>query len=112
MREGPLFRTFDLNGKLSANRVDGRDVTRAIKRLATDAGLPDEQIARIASHSLRRGFVTSADRAGASVHSIMKVTLHKDRRTVDVYVKRDLEKDSPLLDIFGAPRESAKGSNP
>ncbi|MGH7660284.1 MAG: site-specific integrase, partial [Vulcanimicrobiaceae bacterium] len=95
IREGPLFRTFDLNGRLTANRIDGRDVTRALKRVAAAAGLPSEQIARIASHSLRRGFVTSADRAGASVHAIMKVTLHKDRRTVDVYVKRDLERDSP-----------------
>ena len=99
--DGPVFRTFDLEGHLTGNRVDGRDVTRALKRTLEAAGVPEETISRIASHSLRRGFITSADKAGVGVHAIMKTTGHKDRRTVDVYVRSDLIKDAPLLDIFG-----------
>ena len=100
IRVGPVFRTFSIHGKLKEHRVDGRDVTLALKRLAEKAGMSPDVVAKIASHSLRRGYITSADEAGVRTTDIMRNTLHRDRRTLDKYIRRELTEDSPLLDIF------------
>ena len=54
--EGAVFRTFDLCGEMTANRLDPGDVARIVRRRAAAAGFAGD----FAGHSLRRGFITNA----------------------------------------------------
>lgn len=47
--DGPVFRTFNLHGRLTANRADPSDVARILRRRATAAGIAGD----FAGHSLR-----------------------------------------------------------
>jgi len=53
---GPVFRTFDLRGRLTETRLDPGDVARILRRRAAAAGVDGD----FAGHSLRRGFITNA----------------------------------------------------
>lgn len=79
---GPLFRTLRAGGR--GGRIDGRDVSRVIKRAAERAGLDPSGFS---GHSLRAGLATSAALAGRSDRSIMGQTRHRSRAMVDRYVR-------------------------
>jgi len=49
---GPVFRTFDLRGQLTATQLDPGDVARILRRRTATAGVTGD----FAGHSLRRGF--------------------------------------------------------
>jgi hypothetical protein len=77
----PLFRSFSSRGELRDVRIDGRVVADVVKRLFRDASASPSEVENIAAHSLRRGFVTSADMAGATTATtpkIMHITGHRD----------------------------------
>ncbi len=106
---GPLFRTFalDPNPKtraLTQNGIDGRDVSRAVKRIATRAGIDPT---KYAAHSLRRGFVTSADAAGVRRSLIREQGGWKDDRMISVYTKVENVRDNALRDMFAQPKDTA-----
>lgn len=82
--EGSLFRAVDRWGHMSAERLEAKAYVRAIKRYASAAGL---DATRLAGHSLRSGFVTTAAKEGKSVDAIMRQTLHKDPGTVLEYIR-------------------------
>jgi hypothetical protein len=75
-KKGPLFRSFSPRGELREVRIDGRVVAAVVKRLFRDLGASESEVGNIAAHSLRRGFVTSADMAGAT-------TAHTRRELLD-----------------------------
>jgi integrase len=99
-KKGPLFRSFSPRGKLRDVRIDGRVVAKVVKRLFHDAGSSPGEIANIAAHSLRRGFVTSADMAGATTAQIMDVTGHRDPKSLRRYTRRELFHDPVLPKLF------------
>ena len=83
--EGPVFRSVDRHGRVSAAALSPQSVALVVKRCAEAAGLdPDE----FAGHSLRRGFLTSAAEAGADVLRMMEVSRHRRVETVREYVRR------------------------
>jgi hypothetical protein len=49
----------------------------------------------------KRGFVTSADMAGATTAQIMDVTGHRDPKSLRRYTRRELLHDPVLLKLFG-----------
>lgn len=98
--EGPIFRAFSITSELQSHRIEPRAVAAALKRLYTQAGYTQEHIRAIAAHSLRRGFITSADAAGSTAAEIMAVTGHRDRRMLDRYTNHEKTKNPPLLRIF------------
>jgi hypothetical protein len=53
---GPVFRSFDVRGKLTENRLDPGDVARILRRGYLAAGI----VGDFAGHSLRRGFISNA----------------------------------------------------
>jgi len=53
---GPIFRTFDLRGRLRENRVDGGDFARILRRRCAAARVAGD----FTGHSLRDGFITNA----------------------------------------------------
>jgi len=96
---GPVFRTFDLRGRLTANRLDTGDVARILRRRAVAAGV----VGDFAGHSLRRGFITNAAKKKIPIESIKRVTGHRSSGVVLEYVAAaTLEDDPPLLEIIAA----------
>jgi integrase len=99
-KKGPLFVAFSPHGELRETRIDGRLVAEVVKRLFRDAGSSESGVDSIAAHSLRRGFVTSADLAGATTAQIMDVTGHRDPKSLPRYTRRELLHDPVLPKMF------------
>jgi integrase len=82
---GPVFRTFSKQRVLQANRIDGADVARLVKRVTGLAGISGD----FAGHSLRAGFVTSAAASPCvSEVDIMRVSRHRSVAILRGYVRR------------------------
>lgn len=81
----PLFlRVDNLHGSIIDARLTGQVVTRIVKQAAEAAGL---EVDDFSAHSLRAGFVTTAARAGKSVHAIKRQTGHNSVSMIDRYVR-------------------------
>ena len=94
--DGPVFRTFDLRGQLTVNRLDPGDVARILRRRAIAAGIAGN----FAGHSLRRGFITNAAKTKIPVESIKRVTGQRSTGILLDYVAAaTLDDDPPLLEI-------------
>ena len=99
---GSVFRTFDLRGRLTENRLDPGDVARILRRRCIAGGVDGN----FAGHSLRRGFITNAAKKKIPIESIKRVTGQRSNTVVLDYVAAaTLHDDPPLLEILG--RESA-----
>ncbi|MEO9263375.1 MAG: site-specific integrase [Candidatus Baltobacteraceae bacterium] len=97
---GAVFRTFNLQKALTGNRIDGRDVARVVQRYVKRAKIDGD----FAAHSLRAGFVTSADDAGASTSQIQATTGHRSLHVLSGYIRRSrkrLFESHPLERILG-----------
>jgi len=95
---GPVFRTFDLRGRLTETRLDPGDVARILRRRAAAAGVAGD----FAGHSLRRGFITNAAKKKVPIESIKRVTGQRSSGIVLDYVAAaTLDDDPPLLEIVG-----------
>jgi integrase len=81
---GPLFRGVDQAGRVSRRALCDRSVATIVKRTAERAGIDPT---RLAGHSLRAGFVTTAARAGRSLDAIMRQTLHRCPKVARRYVR-------------------------
>jgi site-specific recombinase XerD len=84
IESGPIFRPIGKGGRVSPQRLSGGSVASIVKAHAARLGLDATQFA---GHSLRAGFVTSADDRGASIFKIMDVTRHKSVDTLRGYVR-------------------------
>jgi integrase len=87
--DGALFRPIDQKGNVRLvdykgrpTRLSDRMVADLVKEAADAAGFDPD---RFAAHSLRRGFVTAATRAGKRLDRIMDQTFHEDVQTVRGY---------------------------
>ncbi len=97
--DGPVFRTFDLRGRLTETRLDPGDVARILRRRAAAAGVAGD----FAGHSLRRGFITNAAKKKIPIESIKRVTGQRSSGIVLDYVAAaTLDDDPPLLEIIGS----------
>jgi integrase len=80
---GPLFRGL-LNGDVRPRRLAPSSVAKIVKRLAELAGLDP---VRLAAHSLRAGFITTAHAKGRPLEEIMRQTNQKSERTARGYIR-------------------------
>jgi site-specific recombinase XerD len=93
--EGPVFREVPRIGELGRQRLASRVVATVVKRAALAAGL---NASKLAGHSLRAGYATSAAQAGKPVFVIQQQTGHKSVAMVSRYVRAlDLFKDVGVL---------------
>ncbi|CAB4896860.1 site-specific integrase [Patulibacter sp. NPDC049589] len=83
LTHGPLIRRLHRNG-IPGEALSPQSVALIVKRRAKAAGLNP---ADFAGHSLRAGFATQASRDGHRTEQITDVTRHRDRRTLDGYVR-------------------------
>ena len=99
IRTGPLFRTFSFAGILTKNRIDGKDVSRLVKRVVGNAGIEGD----FAAHSIRAGFITqAASTKGVSEVDIQRVSGHRSVAILRGYVRRaNVFQDAPLSAMFG-----------
>ena len=94
-----IFRTFDLRGRLTANRLDPGDVARIVRRRCLAAGVDGD----FAGHSLRRGFITNAAKKKIPIESIKRVTGQRSSGIVlDYVVAATIDDDPPFLEIVGS----------
>lgn len=81
---GPVFRPLLPSGAVSEERLADRAVARIVQKLAARAGIDP---ARVAGHSLRAGFMTSAAAEGRGLDEIMRQSGHKSERVARGYIR-------------------------
>jgi len=87
--DGPLFRSINRHGNIG-DRLSDHSVALIVKKLATKVGL---DAAKLAGHSLRSGFATTAARAGKSEAAIMRQTRHKSVTVARRYIRQGTKWD-------------------
>lgn len=93
----PLFATVHRGGRIGG-RISGEVVTDVLLRARRAADLPT---AGYSAHSLRAGFVTAADRGGATVMEIQQQTGHRTHESVAVYRRRYSPADGNAVTKIG-----------
>lgn len=68
--KGPIFRRITKGRNISHAAINAHHINIIIKNIASDCSLP--YAGQYSSHSLRRGFATTASQQGASLASIMQ----------------------------------------
>lgn len=96
--EGALFRGINQYGKLNAQPLSPQSVSLIIKKVATACQLP--QANTFSSHSLRRGFATTASRKGAPFISIMRHGRWRNESTVLAYIAEGQRFESNAAQII------------
>ena len=92
-----LFTAVHRTGRL-ADHMSSEVVTDIVTRTRTAAGLPVEGYS---SHSLRAGFVTTADKGGADIMAIQQQTAHRTHEAVAVYRRRNNPSDGNAVHALG-----------
>jgi integrase len=93
--EGAVFRPINRHSQVKSRAMSGHSIAQVVKRslyrcLRGEGASHEEATAAakdVAGHSLRAGFVTQADRSGASMTAIMRQTRHKRSETTLGYVR-------------------------
>jgi integrase len=116
--EGPLFRRISKAGRLLDRPLSQSGFVAILKEAAARAGL---DAARISGHSLRRGWMTAAARAGAGLDEMMGQARQVSPRTALGYVAARDDFDghvgrrilgSSSAAAFPSPRGSPAGAGP
>jgi integrase len=81
---GPVFRSIDRHGHLSAKRLSAKHVDRLAKQVAVAIG---KNPARYSGHSFRAGLATSAAAAGKGLDEIMRTTRHESEKVARGYIR-------------------------
>jgi site-specific recombinase XerD len=87
--DGALFRSIDRHSHIGS-RLSDHSVALVVKKLANATGL---DAAKVAGHSLRSGFATSAARAGKSEAAIMRQTRHRSVVVARRYIRQGTKWD-------------------
>ncbi len=82
--EGAIFRGINSHGQLNAQSLSPQSISLVIKKVAIACQIP--QANTFSSHSLRRGFATTASRKGAPFISIMRHGRWRNESTVLAYI--------------------------
>lgn len=80
----PLLRRVYRSGAIGDGVLSGSSVGAVLERRMSAAGMDPE---RFSAHSLRAGFVTTADAGGALLTAIMRQTRHRKPETVMRYIR-------------------------
>lgn len=98
IRSGPIFLTMSPVPGRGGKRMNRQDVSRRLEKIAAGAHLEGFW----ASHSLRRGVVTSSEQRGVARSRTRLLTGWKNDAMFSVYSDhRELVDQSPLHEIYG-----------
>lgn len=99
IKDGPLFRGFLRNGKISEKRLSDKSINLIVKKYAASINLSPEFYG---AHSLRHGFATYAALKGVEERLIMRQTRHRSVEMVRRYINEaDLFTNNPIDKMFG-----------
>jgi len=82
--DGPLFRGVNQHGHVGSTRLTDQIVADIVKKYVRAIG---KYSSKFSGHSLRAGFITSADMAGASERSIQDQSGHKSLLVLRRYIR-------------------------
>lgn len=85
LNNGPIFRRISAKNYLGHHQLTPLSINQILKKRATQAGIAHAD--EFSSHSLRRGLATSAAKAGAPLHAIMRAGRWKQTNTVMEYIE-------------------------
>lgn len=85
IKSGYVFRSINRWGQIKPNALSTDGINLLIKSISKKAKIPIAD--RISSHSLRRGFATSAARAGANFSEIKRQGGWRNDQTVHGYIE-------------------------
>ncbi len=88
IQEGYIFREVDRYQNIGSKPLSSKSISTIIKTIATSCQLPNPE--NYSSHSMRRGFATTASRKGASFVSIMRQGRWRHEGTVLGYIEEGL----------------------
>lgn len=97
IKSNALLRSITKSNKIG-ERLTDKSVSNIVKKYAELAGLNPELYS---GHSLRSGFATSAKMANFSESSIMEVTGHTSRSTLQIYMQAGDKKVNNPTNILG-----------
>jgi len=97
INHGPIFRKITKNGTLSQQALAEESVTFVLRRAITKLG--HVNINDFSSHSLRRGFATSASKNGASLPAIMRQGRWQHEGTVIEYIEESQRFEDNAADL-------------
>ncbi|MBY6016586.1 tyrosine-type recombinase/integrase [Ferrimonas balearica] len=83
--QGPLFRRANRNRQPLAKPLHPSSVARIIMKRAQGIGI-EASHGGVSGHSLRRGFIDSALLKGAPISEVMKISGHRDPKTLMLYL--------------------------
>ena len=92
---GPVFRGVSRHGHIGSAAITGHGIALAVKQAVYRAALADGHdeaaasaiAATVGGHSLRAGFITAADAAGAPISKIMEQARHARFETTRGYIR-------------------------
>ncbi len=92
---GPVFRRVSRHGHIGSVAITGHGIALAVKQAVHRAALADghaeaaasAMAASVGGHSLRAGFITAADAAGAPISKIMEQARHARFETTRGYIR-------------------------
>jgi integrase len=92
---GPVFRRVDRHGRIGEAPMTGHGIALIVKRAVFRSALADGHDLKTAyaladtvgGHSLRAGFVTAADAAGAPISKVMEQARHARFETTRGYIR-------------------------
>jgi len=92
---GPVFRSVTRHGHIGSAAITGHGIALAVKQAVRRAALAEGHdeatasaiAATVGGHSLRAGFVTAADAAGAPISKIMEQARHARFETTRGYIR-------------------------
>jgi site-specific recombinase XerD len=96
--QGPIFRPVNRHDQVQPGRLSDQSVALVVKRAGERAALDP---ARLAAHSLRRGFATTAARRGVADRTIMRHTWHRSRTTLDANIEERTESTDNAASYVG-----------
>ncbi len=100
---GPLFKAVGPSGAIWPTRVKTKTIANMVKRAAKAAGLRLD----VSGHSLRAGFITDADAAGASPIEIARQSGHKDLNQLSKYIREiDPLRGNAVTRVYGPKKEA------
>jgi integrase len=93
--EGPVFRQVTRHGHVGSSAITGHGIALAVKQAVYRSAILDghdeaaaaSMAATVGGHSLRAGFVTAADAAGAPISKVMEQARHARFETTRGYIR-------------------------
>lgn len=100
-KEGPIFKRLHKGNKIGKSGLSAQSVSLIVKQAVKQAGFKQSDVSLFSGHSLRRGVMTEAARADASLSQIMHLGRHKKADTALGYIDRESAlKNHPTKDLL------------